>query len=91
MHIPEIPDIAWYAEYREVVKPEKLVFIMKNPEDREDTSVETVTVDFEGEAEKTRMIFTQTGYLPPEQYETGLKIGWNSFFDRLDALLKEIK
>lgn len=88
MHIPSIPDIHWNAEYRAVVKPEKLVFLMKNPEDEEDTNVETVTVLFQGEEEKTRIIFTQTGNLPAEQYATGLKMGWNAFFDRLNSLLK---
>lgn len=91
MHIPGIPDIPWHAEYQEVVKPEKLGFIMKNPEDNDDANVETVSVFFEGEEEKTRMILTQTGYLPREQYETGLKMGWNTFFDRLEVLLTELK
>jgi len=39
---------------------------------------------------KTRVVFSQKGNVPPEQYNKDLKEGWNAFFDRLDALVKRM-
>jgi uncharacterized protein YndB with AHSA1/START domain/uncharacterized protein YdhG (YjbR/CyaY superfamily) len=91
MHIPDAPDIPWKADYREVAEPERLVFALRNPENLKDPNRGIVTVTFEESGSKTRMIFSQTGNLPPEQYKTALKQGWNHFFDRMDALLKKLE
>jgi hypothetical protein len=41
--------------------------------------------------DKTRVVFSQAGNLPPEQYDKDLKEGWNAFFNRLDILVKRMK
>jgi uncharacterized protein YndB with AHSA1/START domain len=91
MHIPNTPDIFWKGDYREVAEPKRLVFALKNPDNPEDPNREIVTVTFEKLGGKTRVVFSQAGNLPPEQYNKGLKEGWNAFFDRLDTLVKRMK
>jgi uncharacterized protein len=89
MHIPNAADIAWMADYQEVIEPRVLVFTLRNPDNHSDPAVETVAVKLEELAGKTLMSFRQTGHLPAQQYATALRVGWNSFFDRLDELLKD--
>ena len=89
MHIPGAPDIPWKADYREVLEAERLVFALRNPENLGDPNVEVVTVAFEDVGPKTHMIFRQAGSLPAEEYKTGLKKGWNEFFDRMEGVLHE--
>jgi uncharacterized protein YdhG (YjbR/CyaY superfamily)/uncharacterized protein YndB with AHSA1/START domain len=91
MHIPNAPDISWEADYKEVAELERLAFALRNPDNHEDPNREIVTVTFEELDGKTQMVFNQAGNLPPEQYKTALKQGWNSFFNRMDALLKTIE
>ena len=81
----------WKGDYREVAEPKRLVFALKNPDNPEDPNREIVTVTFEKLGGKTRVVFSQAGNLPPEQYNKGLKEGWNAFFDRLDTLVKRMK
>jgi uncharacterized protein YndB with AHSA1/START domain len=90
-HIPNAPDIFWKAEYTDVAKPKRLVFALRNPDHLEDPNREIVTVTFEQLGGKTRMVFSQAGNLPPEQYDKDLKEGWNAFFNRLDILVKRTK
>jgi uncharacterized protein YndB with AHSA1/START domain len=86
MHIPNAPDIFWNADYSEVSEPKRLVFALRNPDHLEDPNREIITVTFAKLGDKTRVVFNQAGNLPPEQYNTGLKEGWNAFFGRLDTL-----
>ena len=91
MHIPNAPDIFWKSDYSEIAEPKRLVFALRNPDHLEDPNREIVSVTFGQLGGKTRMVFSQTGNLPPEQYNTDLKEGWNAFFDRLDILVKKMK
>jgi uncharacterized protein YndB with AHSA1/START domain len=90
MHIPNVPDIFWKADYREIAKPKRLVFALRNPDNLEDSNREIVTVTFEKLGGKTRVVFSQAGNLPPEQYKKDLKEGWNAYFNRLDTLAKRM-
>jgi uncharacterized protein YndB with AHSA1/START domain len=67
-----------------------MVFALRNPDNPEDPNREIVTITFEKMGGKTRVVFSQKGNLPPEQYNKDLKEGWNAFFDRLDALVKRM-
>jgi uncharacterized protein YdhG (YjbR/CyaY superfamily) len=91
MHIPNVPDIFWKGDYREVAEPKRLVFALRNPDNLEDSNREIVTVTFEKLGDKTRVVFSQAGNLPPEQYNKDLKEGWNAIFDRLDPLVNRMK
>ena len=91
MHLPSAPDISWKADYREVVEPDRIMFALRNPDELEDQNREIVTVTLEELGGQTLMGFSHPGNLPAEQYNTALKQGWNSFFDRMDALLKKIR
>ena len=91
MHIPNGPDIFWKADYSEVKEPKRLLFALRNPDNIGDPNREIVTLTFEKTGDKTRVVFSQTGNLSPEQYNKGLKEGWNAFFDRLDILVKRMK
>ena len=72
--------------FREVVKPERLVFTYAWDADDGDESL--VTIIFAEEGGKTRMTFTQTPFVTVEQRD-GHGAGWSSAFDRLeDVLLK---
>jgi hypothetical protein len=48
-----------------------------------------VTVTFAEEGGKTRMIFRQVPFQSDKERD-GHSCGWNSTFDRLDAVLQEI-
>jgi uncharacterized protein YndB with AHSA1/START domain len=88
MHIEKAPDISWKADYLEVLEPNRLVFALKDPDNPESPNREIVTVMLRKVGVKTRLVFNQSGNLPPEQYENGLKQGWNKFFNRMETLLK---
>ncbi len=82
--IAEGNTINFTGVFKEVKKPQKLVMTIKNPENPNDPNFEMVTVilrDLGGG--KTEMVFTQSGNLPPEEYEVGLRKGWGGFFDHL--------
>jgi len=91
MHIPNTPEISWKAEYTDIAEPKRLVFALRNPDNIEDLNREIITVTFAKLGDKTRVVFSQVGNLPPEQYNKDLKEGWNAFFDRLDILVKKMK
>ncbi len=83
--------IHFTAVYREVEKPKKLVFAFQNPDDIHDPNIELVTVVLEETGDgKTKMVFTQAGNLPAEEYDTGLRKGWGGFFDHIEKHLTEI-
>ena len=81
-------EIPFSGIYKEVRQPERLVLTVEDPTDPENRQVETVTVDLKTLTDnQTEMTFTQSGNLPPEEYQTGLKQGWTGFFDALESYL----
>jgi uncharacterized protein YndB with AHSA1/START domain len=82
--------IPFIGVYKEVIKPEKLVFILENVEDRTDPNVELATVILNEKDGKTEMIFSQSGHLPEKEYAVGLKQGYTSFFDRMEACVAKM-
>jgi uncharacterized protein YndB with AHSA1/START domain len=70
----------WSGEYREVAKPERLVFTIS---DRPGGAHELVTVVLTDLGDgRTEMLFEQRGSLLPEEYDRAKK-GWGIFFDRI--------
>jgi uncharacterized protein YndB with AHSA1/START domain len=73
--------------YREVAKPERLVFTTGDPDNTsgEVASVATVTLtDLDG---ATQMVFHQAGYNTDQANADAAKAGWIEFFERLDEYL----
>jgi uncharacterized protein YndB with AHSA1/START domain len=81
------PELWHGGVFREVVPPERLVFTFAWDEEGERGLETMVTVTFAEEGGKTRMIFRQ---VPSDKERDGHSWGWNSTFDRLDAVLQEI-
>jgi uncharacterized protein YndB with AHSA1/START domain len=71
-------EIQWTGEYREVVKPERLVFTISDGGDAELVTVVFTDLD-DG---RTEMRFQQRGHMSADQYERAGQ-GWSSFFDRI--------
>ena len=71
-------EIQWTGEYREVVKPERLVFTISDGGDAELVTLVFTDLD-DG---RTEMLFQQRGHMSAEQYERAGQ-GWSSFFDRI--------
>ncbi len=70
--------------YREVVKPERLVFTFAWDDENGRPGLETlVTITFAEQQGKTRMTFRQSGFKTVDSRD-GYEKGWNSTFDRLD-------
>ena|SRR3989344_9042304 len=68
-------EIPFAGLYKVVEKPERLVMTFQDTDNLEDPQAETVTVDFKNIGDnKTEMTFTQSGNLPPEEYQVGLKM-----------------
>jgi uncharacterized protein YndB with AHSA1/START domain len=76
------------GNYTKIEAPNKLVLTFKNPMDPSDPNTEVVTVLLTERDGQTEMNFTQSGNLPDEEYEVGLRKGWTGFFDALDSTLK---
>lgn len=72
--------------YRLINEPKELEFSFLNIEDLGDPNMHIILKEVDG---KTEMKFTQSGNLPKEVYETGLKEGWTGFFDALENVLAE--
>ncbi len=82
--------INFTGTYREIKEPEKLVFTFDDPTNPDNPDVELVEVWFKDTGDgKCEMTFTQSGNLPPEEYQVGLKNGWNGFFDALEKYLSQ--
>ncbi len=80
--------INFTGTFKELAEPNKIVMTIENPDNPSDTHFETVTVFFKKSGDdKTEMTFTQSGNLPPEEYQKGLKDGWTGFFDALEKYL----
>jgi uncharacterized protein YndB with AHSA1/START domain len=76
--------------FREVVKPERLVFTFKWDEEGERGEENLVSITFAEEGGKTRMTFQQSPFVSLEERD-GHTGGWTSAFDRLDETLVALK
>lgn len=75
--------------YKEVVKPENLVFTHAwDGSDGKPGPETLVTVTFVDKGSKTEMHFRQTGFDSVES-RNGHSEGWNECFDLLDELLRQ--
>ncbi len=74
-------EIKWTGEYREVVEPERLVFIISDEPGEDAYELVTVVLTDLGDG-RTEMFFQQRGRMSAEQYERA-GTGWSSFFDRI--------
>ena len=90
MHTPDGRELPFAGTYREVVKPERLVFTFDNANDPSDPNVEVATVTFNDLGDKTEVVFNQTGHLPEDVYPR-TKEGTSTFFDALAERLAEIQ
>jgi uncharacterized protein YndB with AHSA1/START domain len=82
---PERREINWTGVYREVVAPERLVFIISDQPDDERYELIVVVLTDLGDG-RTEMLLEQRGLMSPEEYE-GTGSGWSTFFDRIDERL----
>src|SRR5580704_12083268 len=75
--------------YREVVKPERLVYTFQWDKrfEGDETPETIVTIEFEDLGSRTRMRFVQ-GVFNTASNCSGHGGGWNGSFDRLEAYLK---
>jgi uncharacterized protein YndB with AHSA1/START domain len=74
-------EIKWKGEYREVVEPERLVFIISDEPGEDAYELVTVVLTDLGDG-RTEMLLQQRGLLRAEEYDRA-KEGWSSFFDRM--------
>jgi uncharacterized protein YndB with AHSA1/START domain len=72
--------------FREVVKPERLVFTFAWDAGDGPTDENIVTITFAEEGENTRMEFRQEPFVSADE-RAGHTEGWSSTFDRLDDVL----
>jgi uncharacterized protein YndB with AHSA1/START domain len=78
-------EIRWWGDYREVVRPERLVFTISDQSDPD--RYELVTVELrELDGGRTEMQFEQRGTMTRDRYEQAEQ-GWGTFFDRIDRRL----
>jgi uncharacterized protein YndB with AHSA1/START domain/quercetin dioxygenase-like cupin family protein len=80
----------WYirGNYREVRRPERLVFTWLWEEDDPKAEIETqISVDFTPSPDGTDLLFRQSGFASTESRD-GHEEGWNGALDRLAPALK---
>jgi uncharacterized protein YndB with AHSA1/START domain len=81
-------EIQWHGEYREVVKPERLVLTISDQPPEEDVyELVTVVLTDLGDG-RTEMLFEQRGRMSAEQYKRAGE-GWSTFFDRIAESLAD--
>ena len=85
------PDLGQGGVFKELVPPERLVYTFAwDAQSGLPTRETEITIRFtELDGSRTRMDFHQAFFDTPEQRD-GHNEGWNSSFDRLDDLLKEM-
>ena len=85
---PEGVELQFAGEYREVLRPDRLVLTLTNSGDPHDVTAEVMTVLFSDIGDgNSAMRFTQTGgNLSVEEYERA-SAGWAAFFIRLAELV----
>jgi uncharacterized protein YndB with AHSA1/START domain len=80
-----------HGEFREVVKPEKLVFTLTQQDGRGNTGPETVvTVVFIEKGSQTEMIFNQTGFDSVARRD-GNAEGWQECFGKLERHVTRLR
>ncbi|HKS62645.1 MAG TPA: SRPBCC domain-containing protein [Xanthobacteraceae bacterium] len=88
--VPDGRELWHGGVFREVVKPERLVFTFKWDEEGERGEENLVSITFAEEGgkdgKKTRMTFRQTPFVSVEERD-GHTEGWTSSFDRLEEAL----
>jgi uncharacterized protein YndB with AHSA1/START domain len=82
---PRRREIQWWGEYREVLKPERLVLTMCDRPDEASCQLVSIVLRDLGDG-RTEMLFEQRGYGLPERYDRATK-GWISFFRRISQRL----
>ena len=88
VHETEDIKLPFVGHFREVVEPERIVQTFENPSDPDDPDVETLTVTLTDFGDATKVVYTQVGHLPDEQYPL-IEIGVSSFYDRMAKHLAE--
>lgn len=79
------------GKYLAIDPPRKIVFTFEDTTKQQNENVETVTVTFKDRVGTTEMTLHQEGHLPAEQYGDPLRQGYNSFFDRMIALVRTMR
>ncbi|MDB5523367.1 MAG: polyketide cyclase [Rhizobium sp.] len=75
-----------YGEYREISRPDRLVFTLTQAHNAEIGPRTTVTVDFSDKASHTEIAFLQEGFESVERRDDNVE-GWNECFNKLEASL----
>jgi uncharacterized protein YndB with AHSA1/START domain len=75
-----------HGVFREVVRPERLVFTFRWEEEGERGMENLITVTFADEGGRTRLTFRQVPFHSANERD-GHGYGWHSSFDRLEALV----
>ena len=76
-----------HGVYREVAKPERLVFTTGDPDNTRGEVASVVTVTLTDLGGATRMVFHQAGYSTDHAHANAAKAGWLEFFERLAEYL----
>jgi uncharacterized protein YndB with AHSA1/START domain len=76
--------------FREVKKPERLVFTFRWDEGCGPPGENIVTITFADEGRQTRMTFHQTPFVSLDERDSHTE-GWSSSFDRMDDALVALK
>jgi uncharacterized protein YndB with AHSA1/START domain len=85
MHLSDGKIIPVAGVFKEIVRPEKMVFTWGWEGDAGRTSLVTITLKKSGE--KTELVLRQEG-LPTEDDRAGHAKGWNSTLNKLEVYLK---
>jgi uncharacterized protein YndB with AHSA1/START domain len=87
----DYPDLGMGGVYKELIPPEKLVYTFAwEGQGGQPTRETEITIRLtELGANRTKMVFHQAFFDAVEQRD-GHNVGWNSAFDRLDDLLREM-
>jgi len=89
LHSVETGEPLWHGGiFKEIIKPERLVFTFAWEEPGERGMEALVTVTFAEQQEKTRMVLHQTPFQSIAERD-GHDGGWNSTFDRLAEYLTQ--
>jgi uncharacterized protein YndB with AHSA1/START domain len=78
-----------YGDYREIDRPRRLVFTLTQGHGSDVGPRMTVTVDFTGKGNRTKMAFLEEGFETVERRDGNIE-GWNECFDKLEARLREM-
>jgi uncharacterized protein YndB with AHSA1/START domain len=80
-------EIQWKGEYREVVEPERLVFMITAQPGADEWELVIVDLTDLGDG-RTEMRLEQRGRMSPEEYEATAE-GWGTFLDRMAERLRD--